>query len=289
MKSLLAKLNLQDINPGACYGPDGWLSDPNGKELVSYNPTTGEKIASVLQATSDTFAQVMTQADAAFKVWREVPAPKRGQVVRDLGDLLREHKEPLGDLVSLEMGKIKAEGHGEVQEMIDICDFAVGQSRMLYGLTIQSERPYHRLMEQWQPLGVVAVISAFNFPVAVWSWNAFLAAICGNVTVWKPSPKTALCAVAVQHLKQEPEPLEKIRGDLPPLLCRIIHKMMAKDPEKRSAAAPNRALSAARMSLTRVNTMVRAAPNAGSRGRTPRSRSRQGGAVSACRPLRGRG
>jgi aldehyde dehydrogenase (NAD+) len=151
MKALLAKLNLQDVNPGACYGPDGWLSDPKGRELVSYNPTTGEKIASVIQATRDAYEQVMTHADAAFKVWREVPAPKRGQVVRDLGDLLREYKEPLGDLVSLEMGKIKAEGHGEVQEMIDICDFAVGLSRQLYGLTMPSERSAHRMFEQWHP------------------------------------------------------------------------------------------------------------------------------------------
>ena len=140
MKALLNKLNLQDINPGACYGPGGWLSDPAGKELASYNPATGEKIASVIQATPATFEQVMTQAGASFKVWCEVPAPKRGQVVRDLGNLLREYKEPLGDLVSLEMGKIKAEGHGEVQEMIDICDFAVGLSRQLYGLTMASEQ-----------------------------------------------------------------------------------------------------------------------------------------------------
>ena len=200
MKALLAKLNLQDINSGACYGPDGWLTDPKGKELVSYNPTTGEKIASVIQATSAAYEQVMTQADAAFKIWREVPAPKRGQVIRDLSDLLREYKEPLGDLVSLEMGKIKAEGHGEVQEMIDICDFAVGLSRQLYGLTMQSERPSHRMFEQWHPLGVVGVITAFNFPVAVWSWNAAVASVCGDPVVWKPSQYAPLCAIAVQHL-----------------------------------------------------------------------------------------
>jgi aldehyde dehydrogenase (NAD+) len=200
MKALLAKLNLHDINPGACYGRGGWLNDPKGQELISYNPTTGEKIASVIQATPDTFEQAMTQANAAFKVWREVPAPKRGQVVRDLGDLLREYKEPLGDLVSLEMGKIKAEGHGEVQEMIDICDFAVGLSRQLYGLTMQSERPAHRMFEQWHPLGIVGVITAFNFPVAVWSWNAAIASVCGDPVVWKPSQYTPLCAIAVQHL-----------------------------------------------------------------------------------------
>jgi len=200
MKAVLAKLNLQDVNPGACYGPDGWLSDPNGQELVSYNPTTGERIASVIQATSAAYEHVMTRASAAFKTWREVPAPKRGQVVRDLANLLREYQEPLGDLVSLEMGKIKAEGHGEVQEMIDICDFAVGLSRQLYGLTMASERPAHRMFEQWHPLGIVGIITAFNFPVAVWSWNAALASVCGDPVVWKPSESAPLCAIAVQHL-----------------------------------------------------------------------------------------
>ena len=142
----------------------------------------------------------MASAVAAAKAWRSVPAPKRGEAVRLMGEELRKYKSELGSLVSLEMGKIKAEGDGEVQEMIDIADFAVGQSRMLYGVQMHSERPNHRMFEQWHPLGVVGVISAFNFPVAVWSWNAFLAAICGNVTVWKPSPKTPLCAVAVQHI-----------------------------------------------------------------------------------------
>ncbi len=200
MKALLTKLNLQETNPGACYGPAGWLSDPYGTELISYNPTTGEPIASVIQATPAIYEQVLTQAEAAFKIWREVPAPKRGQVVRDLGNVLREYQEPLGDLVSLEMGKIKAEGHGEVQEMIDICDFAVGLSRQLYGLTMQSERPAHRMAEQWHPLGVVGVITAFNFPVAVWSWNAAVASVCGDPVVWKPSEQAPLCAIAVQHL-----------------------------------------------------------------------------------------
>jgi aldehyde dehydrogenase (NAD+) len=142
----------------------------------------------------------MAAAQAAAAAWRSVPAPKRGEAVRLMGEELRKHKSDLGSLVSLEMGKIKAEGDGEVQEMIDIADFAVGQSRMLYGLSMHSERPNHRMFEQWHPLGVVGVISAFNFPVAVWAWNAFLAAVCGNVTVWKPSLKTALCAVAVQHI-----------------------------------------------------------------------------------------
>src|SRR5258708_515005 len=142
----------------------------------------------------------MTTAVAAAAAWRQVPAPKRGEAVRVMGEELRRYKDPLGSLVSLENGKIKAEGDVEDQEMIEIADFAVGQSRMLYGLTMHSERPQHRMYEQWHPLGVVGVISAFNFPVAVWSWNAFLAAISGNATVWKPSPKTALCSLAVQHI-----------------------------------------------------------------------------------------
>ncbi|MBA3886789.1 MAG: aldehyde dehydrogenase family protein, partial [Acidobacteria bacterium] len=199
-KALLAKLQVTDVNPGACFGPDGWLTDPQGTRVVSINPTTGEPIASVVQASAACYQQVMDEAAAAFVTWREIPAPKRGEVVRDLGNALREMKEPLGDLVSLEMGKIRAEGHGEVQEMIDICDFAVGLSRQLYGLTMASERPGHRMMEQWQPLGVVGVITSFNFPVAVWAWNTAIAAVCGDPVVWKPSGYTPLCGVAVQHI-----------------------------------------------------------------------------------------
>ena len=200
LNAILSKLNLQETNPGACFGPDGWCTDPQGKVLVSYNPTTGEPLARVVQATAQTYDEVMQHAVSAFRSWRELPAPKRGLVVRDLGNALREMKEPLGDLVSLEMGKIRVEGHGEVQEMIDICDFAVGLSRQLYGLTMQSERAAHRMFEQWHPLGVISVITAFNFPVAVWSWNASLAAVCGDPIVWKPSQYTPLCAVAVQHI-----------------------------------------------------------------------------------------
>ncbi len=200
MKSLLDKLGIKDVNPGACIGPDSWIKDPKGKELVSNNPTTGEPIAKVIQATSESYENVITSAHDAFKSWRSVPAPQRGHVVRDLGNALRELKEPLGDLVSLEMGKIKAEGHGEVQEMIDICDFAVGLSRQLYGLSMHSERPRHRMYEQWHPLGVVGVITAFNFPVAVWAWNAAIAAVCGDPVIWKPSSDTPLTAVAVQHI-----------------------------------------------------------------------------------------
>ncbi len=154
----------------------------------------------MIQASSGVYEQVAQAATDSFRSWREVPAPKRGLVVRDLAEVLREHQEPLGDLVSMEMGKIRAEGHGEVQEMIDICDFAVGLSRQLYGLTMQSERPAHRMYEQWHPLGPVAVITAFNFPVAVWSWNSAIAAVCGDPTIWKPSSQVPLTAIAVQHL-----------------------------------------------------------------------------------------
>ncbi len=198
--SLLEKLGLDEVNAGACSGPGGWIDEPSSKELVSYNPASGEPIARVRMASTGAYEKVLDAAVAAFATWRMVPAPKRGAVVRDLGEALRELKEPLGDLVSLEMGKIRAEGHGEVQEMIDICDFAVGLSRQLYGLTLASERPAHRMMEQWHPLGVVGVITAFNFPVAVWSWNAALAAVCGDPVVWKPAEPTPLCAVAVQHI-----------------------------------------------------------------------------------------
>ncbi len=200
MKSLLKKLNIQDVNPGACFGPDNWISDPKGNELVSYNPTTGEAIAKIMQATPASYEAVAGAAQTAFADWAATPAPRRGQVVRDLGNALRELKEPLGELVSLEMGKIRSEGLGEVQEMIDICDFATGLSRQLYGLSMQSERPQHRMYEQWHPLGIVGVISAFNFPVAVWSWNATLAAVCGDPVLWKPSSLVPLAAIAVQHI-----------------------------------------------------------------------------------------
>lgn len=200
MISILKELQIDEVNHGACYGIDGWVEDPKGKELVSYNPTTGAAIAKVIQATPQTYELVSSHAENAFKSWREVPAPKRGQIVRDLGNALRELKEPLGDLVSLEMGKIRVEGHGEVQEMIDICDFAVGLSRQLYGLSMHSERPAHRMYEQWHPLGTVGVISAFNFPVAVWSWNSAIAAVCGDPVIWKPSSDTPLTAIAVQHI-----------------------------------------------------------------------------------------
>ena len=200
MKALFEKLNIQTVNAGASSGVDGWLMDKNGRELISYNPTTGETLAKVIQATPESYEKVASTAQAAFLKWRQLPAPKRGEVVRDLGNILREFKEPLGDLVTVEMGKIRAEGYGEVQEMIDICDFAVGQSRMLYGLSMHSERPSHRMYEQWHPLGILGLVTAFNFPVAVWSWNSTLAAICGDTVIWKPSSYTPLTAIAVTHM-----------------------------------------------------------------------------------------
>ena len=200
MKALLKKLGIQEVNPGACTGQEKWIEDPQGKPLISYNPSTGEPLATIIQATAETSQAVVTEAARAFLTWRSVPAPKRGEIVRDLGNALREVKEPLGELVSLEMGKIRAEGIGEVQEMIDICDFAVGLSRQLYGLSMHSERPNHRMYEQWHPLGVVGVITAFNFPVAVWSWNSAIAAACGDPVLWKPSSSVPLCAIAVQHI-----------------------------------------------------------------------------------------
>jgi aldehyde dehydrogenase (NAD+) len=200
VKSLLDKLGLKDVNPGASTGVDGWIADPAGTMLVSHNPATGEAIARVVQATAATYEAVVRRAVARFQTWRAVPAPKRGELVRDLGNALRALKEPLGDLVTLEMGKIRVEGWGEVQEMIDICDFALGLSRQLYGVTTHSERPGHRMYEQWHPLGAVGVITAFNFPCAVWSWNAAIAAVCGDTVVWKPASDVPLTAIAVQHV-----------------------------------------------------------------------------------------
>ncbi|MHB1871647.1 MAG: L-piperidine-6-carboxylate dehydrogenase [Steroidobacteraceae bacterium] len=196
--ALLARLGLEAENPGACSGPGQWRA--SGRLLSVHNPATRTALATVRTADASDYEAVMRSAVETAALWRNVPAPKRGEAVRLVGEALRAAKSDLGALVSLENGKILAEGLGEVQEMIDIADFAVGQSRMLYGLTMHSERPGHRMYEQWHPLGVVGIISAFNFPVAVWSWNAFLAAICGNVSVWKPSPKTPLTAIAVQKL-----------------------------------------------------------------------------------------
>tara|TARA_B100000959_G_scaffold287019_1_gene368673 strand:+ start:2182 stop:3699 length:1518 start_codon:yes stop_codon:yes gene_type:complete len=199
LKEILEKLNLNSINPGSWSGDTALQSD-NEKLIESINPSTKEVIASVKNTTNEEYEQILSNANEAFKEWRNIPAPVRGDAVRRIGDALREHKDALGSLISIEMGKIKAEGDGEVQEMIDMADLAVGQSRMLYGVTTHSERPMHRMYEQWHPLGIVGIITAFNFPVAVWSWNAFIAAICGNINIWKPSPKTPLCSVAVQKI-----------------------------------------------------------------------------------------
>jgi aldehyde dehydrogenase (NAD+) len=198
-QALLARLNLKPVNAGVCTGPDAWHAS-EAAPITSYNPTTGEAIAQVIPATAGLYGRVVEDAAAAFHSWRTTPAPKRGLVVRDLGNAIREVIEPLGELVSMEMGKIRAEGVGEVQEMVDICDFALGLSRQLYGLTMHSERPGHRMYEQWHPLGPIGVITAFNFPVAVWSWNAAIATVCGDTVVWKPSELVPLAAVAVQHL-----------------------------------------------------------------------------------------
>ncbi len=202
MNEILTRLGLEAENPGAWIGGRA-LPCTDGDLLDSVNPATGDLIARVRTAARDDYEAVIGAAREAFYAWRMTPAPRRGEAVRLAGEALRRHKDDLGSLVTLEMGKIKAEGDGEVQEMIDIADFAVGQSRMLYGNTMHSERPGHRMYEQWHPLGLVGIISAFNFPVAVWSWNAFIAAACGDVCVWKPSPKTPLTAIAVHKICQE--------------------------------------------------------------------------------------
>ncbi len=199
MKAILDSLGLAAVNPGTWHGAESF-EDSSASLIESVNPATGDVIASVRSTTNAEYDALIAKAQESFQTWRTIPAPVRGNAVRLIGDALRDNKDALGSLVTLEMGKIKAEGDGEVQEMIDIADFAVGQSRMMYGNTMHSERPQHRMYEQWHPLGIVGTISAFNFPVAVYSWNALIAAICGNVNVWKPSPKTALCGVAVQKI-----------------------------------------------------------------------------------------
>jgi aldehyde dehydrogenase (NAD+) len=198
MREILKQLDIEDENPGG-FGGD-WIG--SAESLAVHSPIDGSLLARVGQVTADEYDQVASRAHEAFLAWRGLPAPKRGEVVRQLGASLRDLKEPLGALVTMEMGKIRAEGEGEVQEMIDICDFAVGLSRQLYGLSMHSERPGHRMYEQWHPLGVVGVISAFNFPVAVWSWNAAIAAVCGDATLWKPSSKVPLTAIACTRIAE---------------------------------------------------------------------------------------
>jgi len=195
---LLSRLGITADNSGI-YS-NGWLPQPSGGQITSVNPATGEPIATVRTSSRAEYDQVVEHAQQSFQKWILLPAPARGEVIRRLGIALREHKEDLGRLVTLEVGKIRSEGAGEVQEMIDMCDFATGLSRQLYGLTIASERPGHRMLEQWQPLGPVGVLTAFNFPVAVWAWNAAVAGVCGDATIWKPSPHAPLTAIAVQHI-----------------------------------------------------------------------------------------
>ncbi len=202
IKALLDRLQIAPVNFGVSTGAGNWI-DSGAPPITSYDPTTGKPIAQVVPATAETYETVIAEAEAGFSAWREVAAPRRGLVVRDLGVAVRDALEPLGELISLEMGKIRAEGIGEIQEMIDICDFATGLSRQLYGLTMQSERPKHRMYEQWHPLGPIGVITAFNFPIAVWSWNATIAAVCGDTIVWKPSELVPLTAVALQHIANQ--------------------------------------------------------------------------------------
>ena len=193
----LDRLGIKNENPGAYCGE--WLAT-SGKKLEVKTPIDGSLIATIQQASAADYETVAKRADAAFKEWRMIPGPRRGEIVRQMGEALREYKSELAKLVTLEMGKILPEGEGEVQEMIDMADFAVGQSRMLYGLTLPSERSRHRMMEQWHPLGTVGVISAFNFPVAVWAWNTFLALVCGDSTIWKPASKTPLTGIACMNI-----------------------------------------------------------------------------------------
>ena len=197
IKEALDKLGIKEVNAGSSTGSDFFAS---GETIDSYSPVDGKRIASVQSSSKEDYEKVIQTASEAFKSWRKLPAPQRGEIVRQFGEKLRELKEPLGKLVSYEMGKSFQEGLGEVQEMIDICDFAVGLSRQLHGLTMHSERPGHRMYEQYHSLGIVGIISAFNFPVAVWAWNTALAWICGDVCVWKPSEKTPLCGIACQHI-----------------------------------------------------------------------------------------
>jgi aldehyde dehydrogenase (NAD+) len=200
MNSILEKLGVNNINHGACIGGYKWIESNDSGVIESYNPSNGELLAKVNKCNENDYEEVIKESLISFEKWRMVPAPIRGQLILEMANELRDKKDLLGSLVSLEMGKIKAEGDGEVQEMIDIADFAVGLSRQLYGLTMHSERFEHRMYEQWHPLGNVGIISAFNFPVAVWAWNAFIAAVCGDISIWKPSSKTTLCAIAVQNI-----------------------------------------------------------------------------------------
>jgi aldehyde dehydrogenase (NAD+) len=230
ISEILNRLHINDINNAFSTGKN-WASSADAAIKTIISPVDGKKIASIKIATADNYNQVVEQAAKAFINWRTVPAPKRGEIVREIGDALRRNKEDLGKLVSYEMGKSLQEGYGEVQEMIDIADFAVGLSRQLYGLTMHSERPQHRMYEQYHPLGIVGIISAFNFPVAVWSWNAMLAWVCGDVCIWKPSEKTPLTAIACQHIAQEVFEKHNIEEGVSCLVIgdRDIGELMAND------------------------------------------------------------
>ena len=201
--SILKAVGLADVESGSYLGNGEWSSSSAAGTIEVVNPSNHKVLGRVHGSSDSDYETIVERALESFKTWRTTPAPKRGEAVRICGEALRKHKDALGSLVALEMGKIKPEGDGEVQEMIDIADFAVGQSRMLYGLSMHSERPGHRMYEQWHPLGIVGIISAFNFPVAVWAWNSFIAAVCGNVTIWKPSPKTPLSAIASMKICNE--------------------------------------------------------------------------------------
>jgi len=212
----LKTLQVQSINNGVSTGTQ-WINT-TGETIDSFSPVDGKKIGSVIAADKKSYEAVVKKAEEAFTTWRMMPAPKRGEIVRQVGEALRQYKEPLGKLVSYEMGKSLQEGYGEVQEMIDICDFAVGLSRQLHGFTMHSERPGHRMYEQYHPLGIVGIISAFNFPVAVWSWNTMLAWVCGNVCIWKPSEKTPLCGIACQNIIAE----VFTKNNIPEGVCSLI-------------------------------------------------------------------
>ena len=226
----LKTLNILSDNHGCATG-SVWIKSA-GEKIDSFSPVDGKLIGSVMASDKKSYEAVIQAAETAFKEWRLKPAPQRGEIVRQIGEALRHYKEPLGKLVSYEMGKSLQEGYGEVQEMIDICDFAVGLSRQLYGLSMHSERPGHRMYEQWHPLGIVGIISAFNFPVAVWSWNSMLALVCGDVCVWKPSEKTPLCGVACQHIISEVFKKNNVAEGVCNLLVggRDVGEWMSNDP-----------------------------------------------------------
>lgn len=229
MKNILEKLYIKDVNEGVSTGVKSWSGA--GKELKSFTPVDGSLIGIVNLADENDYDNVVKTAQEAFKSWRIIPAPRRGEIVRQIGDAFRENKEALGRLVSYEMGKSLQEGLGEVQEIIDICDFAVGLSRQLYGLTMHSERPSHRMYEQWHPLGIIGIISAFNFPVAVWSWNAMLAFVCGNVCIWKPSEKAPLCGIACQNIIRDVLIKNEVPEGVSSILIgdKLIGELMAND------------------------------------------------------------